>query len=54
MSRWFWAEHVAVEILGYGAGAPPQTSRENAVLFYLIRLTATDTLLFAAAVVNLL
>src|ERR1035437_5289664 len=27
--RWFWTEHIAVEILGFGAGAPPQTSHEN-------------------------
>ena len=27
--RWFWTEHIAVEILGFGAGAPPQTSQEN-------------------------
>ena len=50
-SRWFWTEHIAVEILGYGAGAPPQTSRENQALFYLMRLAATDPLLLAAAVV---
>src|ERR1035441_3389508 len=36
--RWFWTEHSAVEILGFGAGAPPQTSHENQALFYLMRL----------------
>ena len=35
--RWFWTEHVAIEVLGYGAGAPPQTSQENQVLFYVMR-----------------
>lgn len=47
--RWFWTEHIAVEILGYGAGAPPQTSRENQAVFYFMRLAATDPLLLAAA-----
>src|SRR5664280_2620607 len=47
--RWFWMEHFAVEILGFGAGAPPQTSRENPALFYLMRLAATDPVLLAAA-----
>ncbi len=49
--RWFWTEHIAVEILGFGAGAPPQTSRENQALFYLMRLAVTDPLLLAAATV---
>ena len=49
--RWFWTEHIAVEILGFGAGAPPQTSQENQALFYLMRLAVTDPLLLAAAAV---
>jgi 4-amino-4-deoxy-L-arabinose transferase-like glycosyltransferase len=49
--RWFWTEHFAVEILGFGAGAPPQTSHENQALFYVMRLAFTDPLLLAAAVV---
>ncbi len=51
--RWFWTEHIAVEILGFGAGAPPQTSHENQALFYLMRLAVTDPLLLAAAAVAL-
>ena len=47
--RWFWTEHFAIQILGFGAGSPPQTSRENRALFYLMRLVATDPLLVAAA-----
>jgi hypothetical protein len=47
--RWFWTEHIAVEMLGYGGGAPPQTSQENPALFYFMRLAATDPLLLAAA-----
>jgi hypothetical protein len=49
--RWFWTEHVLVEILGFGAGAPRQTSQENPALFYLMRLAATDPVLLAAALV---
>ena len=47
--RWFWTEHIAVEILGFGAGAPPQTSQENQALFYLMRLAGTDPILLAFA-----
>jgi hypothetical protein len=47
--RWFWTEHVMVEILGFGAGTPPQTSHEPQVLFYLTRLAAIDPVLLAAA-----
>jgi hypothetical protein len=46
--RWFWAEHIGVEILGYGAGAPPQTSQENQALFYLSRAALLDPVLLAA------
>jgi len=49
--RWFWTEHVLVEVLGYGTGSPPQTSHENRVLFYLLRFTATDPALLSASVV---
>jgi hypothetical protein len=52
-NRWFWTEHILVEILGFGAGAPLQTSQENPALFYLIRLAATDPVLLAAALVAL-
>jgi hypothetical protein len=51
--RWFWAEHVGVEILGYGAGAPPQTSLENPLVFHLLRAAAIDPVLFALAVLSL-
>ena len=47
--RWFWTEHIAVEILGYGAGAPPQTSRESQAAFYFMRLAVTDPVLLALA-----
>jgi len=49
--RWFWTEHILLEILGYGAGAPRQTSQENPALFYLMRLAATDPVLLASALV---
>ena len=51
--RWFQAEHIGVEILGYGAGAPPQTSHENHALFYLMRLALIDPVLLAVTVVGL-
>lgn len=47
--RWFWAEHIAVEILGFGAGAPPQTSHESRIAFYFLRAAAMDPVLFALA-----
>jgi len=49
--RWFWTEQIRVEILGFGAGAPQQTSQENPALFYLMRLAATDPVLLASALV---
>lgn len=51
--RWFWTEHIAVEILGYGGGAPPQTSQENQALFYLMRMLRIDPVLTALALVAL-
>jgi hypothetical protein len=51
--RWFWTEHVAIEILGYGAGAPPQTSQENQALFYAMRILRIDPLLAAMALAAL-
>ncbi len=51
--RWFRAEQIGVEILGYGAGAPPQTSQENHALFYLLRMVLTDPVLLAVSVVAL-
>ena len=49
--RWFVTEHIYTELLGFGAGAPPQTSSENAVLFYLRRLPGMDPVLIAFALV---
>ena len=51
--QWFWTEHVRVEILGFGAGAPPQTSRENPVLFYAMRFAAVDPVLTALSLAAL-
>jgi hypothetical protein len=49
--RWFLAEHIGIEILGYGAGPAPQTSLENHALFYVIRMALTDPVLLAATLV---
>jgi len=51
--RWFFTEHVRVEILGFGAGAPPQTSQESQALFYLLRAAAVDPVLTALALASL-
>jgi hypothetical protein len=51
--QWFWTEHVRVEILGFGAGAPPQTSQENPALFYAMRFAAVDPVLVALSLAAL-
>jgi hypothetical protein len=51
--RWFWTEHIGVEILGFGAAAPPQTSQENQALFYLMRMALVDPVLAAVALAAL-
>ncbi|MBI3209833.1 MAG: glycosyltransferase family 39 protein [Candidatus Solibacter usitatus] len=45
--KWFWTEFVQVEILGFSFGAPPQTTAENAILFFARRLLQTDPVLLA-------
>jgi 4-amino-4-deoxy-L-arabinose transferase-like glycosyltransferase len=52
--RWFRAEHINVEILGFGAGAPPQTSQESHLAFYASRMALTDPVLMAMAITALL
>jgi hypothetical protein len=49
--RCFWTEQIQVELLGYGGGAPPQTSEDNQALFYLMRMLRIDPVLMALAVV---
>jgi 4-amino-4-deoxy-L-arabinose transferase-like glycosyltransferase len=51
--KWFRTEHVDIEILGFGAGAPRQTSPESRVQFYGMRLALTDPMLLAAALVSI-
>ena len=51
--RWFWTEHIAVEILGFGTGEPPQTSRETTAVFYLLRMVTIEPILFSAVLVAL-
>ena len=48
-TRWFLAEHIGLEIFSFGAGAPPQTTRESQLGFYLQRFVVMDPLLFAFA-----
>ena len=49
--RWFWREHVMLEILGFGAGAPPQTSQETQAGFYWTRMEAIDAVLLVLALI---
>jgi len=51
--RWFWREHVILEILSFGAGAPPQTTPETKWGFYWTRLVQIDGALLVLAVVAL-
>ncbi len=49
--QWFLAEYLGVQLLAFG-GKPPQTSQENQIVFYLLRLWFGDpelTLLSAMA-----
>ena len=46
--RWFWAEHVGVEIFGFGAGAPPQANSGTHLMFYLGRIGLIDPVLVVA------
>jgi hypothetical protein len=48
--RWFLAEHLNVEILGFGAGQPPQTSQESHLAFYTSRMALLDPVLMVLAV----
>ena len=43
--RWFEAEFIGVELLAYGASAPPQTSAESTTQFYATRLFANSPFL---------
>ncbi len=52
-TRWFFTEHIGLEIFTFGAGAPPQTTQENHALFYLKRLVWIDPILFALALTSL-
>jgi hypothetical protein len=45
--RWFWTEHVLVEIFGFGGGAAAQTTSEGHVAFYLKRFVLMDPVLLA-------
>ena len=49
--RWFWAEHIGVEILGYGGGLPQQTSSESHLFFYLSRMVLIDPVLATGTLV---
>jgi hypothetical protein len=50
-NRWFWTEHVQQQILGYGRGAPPQTTNESHFVFYAKRLLLMDPILLVMLVI---
>ncbi len=47
--KWFWAEFVSVEVLGFSFGTPPQTSNESHLWFYASRLASMDFVLLILA-----
>jgi 4-amino-4-deoxy-L-arabinose transferase-like glycosyltransferase len=51
--RWFWREHILIEILGHGAGPPPQTWHETQARFYWNRIEAIDAVLVILALIAL-
>ncbi len=51
--RWFWTEFVEVELLAYGAGAPPQAASESGMEFYARRLWYLDPWLCLLALASL-
>ena len=51
--RWFWTEHVRQEILGFGRGAPPQTTNETHLAFYAKRLLLIDPILLSLLLIAL-
>ncbi|MCC6588339.1 MAG: glycosyltransferase family 39 protein [Bryobacterales bacterium] len=53
-SRWFYAEFIQVELLAYGAGAPPQqTAGESAIGFYAARLWQVAPVVLVAGLAGL-
>ena len=50
--RWFWTEFVVVELLAWGAGAPPQVSPENAAAFYGLRMWRSSPALSVASAIG--
>ena len=43
--KWFWADYVQVQLLGFGLNPPAQTSTESQIGFYAKRLILTDPVL---------
>lgn len=52
-TRWFWVEHIQLEILDHGAGHPPQTSQESQIWFYFRRMALFDPVLLIASLAAL-
>jgi hypothetical protein len=45
-TKWFWADYVQIQLLGFGFNPPAQTSTETQIGFYAKRLILTDPVLF--------
>jgi hypothetical protein len=51
--KWFWAEYIHLQLLGFGLRPPTQISGESNALFYVRRLFLTDPVLCLLALVSL-
>jgi len=51
--RWFWADYVGTQLLGYGTHPPFQLTSEFPLVFYAKRLFLTDPVLVILAVIAL-
>jgi len=49
--RWFWADYVQIQLLGYGVHPPFQVSSEFPLLFYAKRLFLVDPILCILALI---
>ena len=51
--KWFWADYIQVQLLGYGLNPPAQMSGDGPIWFYLRRMSLIDPLFLLLAIVAL-
>jgi hypothetical protein len=51
--KWFWADYIEVQLLGYGLNPPAQMSGDGPLWFYLRRMSLIDPLFLLLAIVAL-